>query len=77
MAQLTYQQRKILPSSVFVFPQQRKYPIHDLAHARNALARVSAYGTPEEKARVRTAVYKRYPALKRRAAARARALLKG
>jgi len=39
------------------------YPIHDIEHARNALARVSAFGTPEEKARVRRAVYKKYPSL--------------
>lgn len=48
----------------------RKYPIHDLAHGRNALARVAANGTPAEKAKVRSAVYAKYPGLKKRAAAR-------
>lgn len=47
--------------------EERKYPIHDLAHARNALARVSANGTPAEQAKVKSAVYAKYPALKKRA----------
>jgi hypothetical protein len=44
--------------------KKRKYPIHDIAHARNALARVAAHGTPAEKAAVRRAVYARYPSLR-------------
>ena len=45
MAKLTYQQRKRLPGGVFaVDHKKRKYPIQDKAHARNALARVSALG---------------------------------
>ncbi|HEY1244555.1 MAG TPA: hypothetical protein VGF29_06945 [Hyphomicrobiaceae bacterium] len=63
MAELTAAARKKLPSSSFVFPGQRRYPIADESHARNALARVSAYGTPEEKARVRGAVRRRYPGI--------------
>lgn len=42
----------------------RKYPIENIAHARNALARVSAYGSPKEKAEVRRKVYARYPKLR-------------
>jgi len=72
MARLTYQQRKRLPSSAFAIPSKRKYPIHDIAHARNALARVAAHGTPWEKAVVRAAVYRRYPGLAKRAKARRR-----
>ena len=64
MVKLTYQQRKRLKASSFVYPKERKYPIHDLAHARNALARVAQHGTPAEKRRVRAAVYKKYPSLK-------------
>jgi hypothetical protein len=45
-----------------------KYPIQDLAHARNALARVSQYGTPTEKRQVARAVKKKYPALAQRSA---------
>lgn len=63
MAKLTYGQRKKLPASSFAIPEKRAYPINDIAHARNALARVSQFGTPEEKRRVRAAVYKKYPSL--------------
>lgn len=61
MAKLTYKKRKELPKSSFVFKKDRSYPIEDESHARNALARVSQHGTPEEKAKVRAAVHKRYP----------------
>lgn len=54
--------RKQLPDSAFVFPKDRRYPIHDLAHARNALARSS--GKAEE-ATVRSAVHRKYPQLKK------------
>jgi hypothetical protein len=52
--------RKKLPKGAFAIPPDR-YPIHDEAHARNALARVSQHGTPDEKAKVRAAVKRRYP----------------
>ena len=64
MSKLTYKAREKLKSGSFVYPKERRYPIHDLAHARNALARVSTYGTPAEKARVKGAVYRKYPELK-------------
>jgi len=41
------------------------YPIHDIAHARNALARVAQHGSPEEIAKVRRAVYAKYPSLRK------------
>ena len=66
LKKMTYKERKNLPSSAFVFPNERKYPIHDIAHARNALARVAAHGTPEEQAKVRSAVYRKYPELKQK-----------
>lgn len=46
----------------FALPGGR-YPIHDENHARNALARVSQHGTPEEKAKVRAAVHSKYPGI--------------
>lgn len=52
--------RKALPASAFVFPGKRAYPIHDKAHARNALARSA--GKPEHAAVV-AAVRKRFPDL--------------
>lgn len=42
------------------------YPIEDKAHARNALARVSQFGTPAEKAEVRRAVHKKFPNIGKR-----------
>jgi hypothetical protein len=61
-AELSSAARNKLPDSSFALPG-RRYPIHDRAHAANALARVSQHGTPEEKAKVRAAVCKKYPDL--------------
>jgi hypothetical protein len=57
---LTYQARKHLKKGSFVFPGARRYPIADIGHARNALARSS--GKPEA-AKVRAAVHRKYPSL--------------
>jgi hypothetical protein len=57
-AVLTSKRRKALATSTFAIPEERKFPIHDASHARNALARAS--GTKYE-ARVRRAVCRRYP----------------
>lgn len=43
-----------------------RYPIHDLAHARNALARAAQSGDPKLEAAVKRAVYAKYPELKER-----------
>jgi len=66
MAKLTTKKRKRLKKASFAIPGRRAYPIHDISHARNALARVAQHGTPSEKRRVRAAVYKKYPSLKKR-----------
>jgi hypothetical protein len=58
---LTTEQRNALSPHDFVFPKQRKYPIHDENHAHAALSEVAKHGTPEEEAKVREAVHKRYP----------------
>jgi hypothetical protein len=63
MAKLTYAARKKLRKEVFAIPGKRKYPINDASHARNALARVSQFGTPEEKKRVRAKVHKKFPGI--------------
>lgn len=60
MAKLTAAARDNLKDSDFALPG-RRYPIMDESHARDALARVAANGTPEEKAKVRAAVHHRYP----------------
>lgn len=59
---LTTTGREHVKPSNFVFPSEQKYPIHDLAHAKNALSRSS--GKPEE-AKVKAAVYAKYPQLKK------------
>lgn len=61
MARLTYQKRKHLKSSEFAEPKERKFPIMDKAHARNALARVSQHGIEEEKSIVRRKVHAKFP----------------
>jgi len=62
---LTTKARKHIKEENFALPG-RRYPVHDLAHARNALARVAQNGSPEEQASVKKAVYSKYPALKER-----------
>ena len=64
MARLSASQRRNLPRGDFAMPKQRKYPINDRSHARNALARVSQYGSPAQKTRVRSAVRKKYPGIR-------------
>lgn len=39
MAKLTSEERDELPAREFAFPKQRKAPIEDAAHVRNAVAR--------------------------------------
>jgi len=68
MAKLTYQHRKHMKRSEFAVPGKRDkgkggYPINDKAHARNALSRVSAYGTPAQKAEVRRKVHAKFPSI--------------
>ncbi len=63
MAKLTAAKRNKLPGKDFSGPD-RSYPIEDMSHARNALSRVSQFGTESLKARVREKVLKKYPSLK-------------
>ena len=57
--------RNRLKDESFALPDERKYPIPDIEHARNALARVAQNGTADEQKTVRAAVEKRYPSLKK------------
>lgn len=41
MSQLSTKKRNNLPKDEFAMPGERKYPINDKNHARNALARAS------------------------------------
>lgn len=63
MARLTTKQRKVLPKSDFAVPSKRGYPVNDPAHARNALSRVSQFGSPSEKKAVRAKVQAKYPGI--------------
>lgn len=62
MAKLTAKARKKIPAKDFALGKGR-YPIEDKSHARNALSRVSANGTPAEKATVRAKVHAKYPSI--------------
>lgn len=71
-ARLSYEKRTRMPKKQFALPSKKEpgepgkgaYPIPDLKHARNALARVSQHGSPSERAAVRRKVYAKFPQLK-------------
>lgn len=63
MAKVSSKSRKRMKASSFGLPSKRKYLIHDRAHARMALAMVSAHGSPAEKAQVRKRVKRKFPAI--------------
>jgi hypothetical protein len=72
MAELTAKGRQKLRPTQFALPGKGEgpggkgagsYPINDPAHARNALSRVAQHGSPEEKAKVRAAVKKKFPGI--------------
>src|SRR4051812_5348329 len=63
---LSTKDRKKLSKRSFALPGKRKYPIPDKSHARNALSRVAQNGSPEEEKKVRSAVFKRFPGLRKK-----------
>lgn len=65
MAKLTTKKRNSLPTKDFAVPG-RKYPVNDKSHARNALSRVSANGSPEQKKEVRAKVAKKFPGMEKK-----------
>lgn len=62
MARLTAARRKALPTKKFAGPD-RSYPIDTANRARNALSRVSQFGSPAVKERVRAKVHREYPSI--------------
>lgn len=60
MAKLDAKKRDALPKRDFAGPD-RSYPVNDANHARNALARVSQFGTSDLKAKVRAKVHAKFP----------------
>lgn len=67
MAKLNSKQRRRLKKKSFAIPEKApgsgSYPIPDASHARNALSRVSQFGSPSEKARVRAKVRSKFPGI--------------
>jgi hypothetical protein len=62
---LTKAARARLPASSFVFPRTRKYPINDMAHGRLALIYAMSPTNAKDRKKVKSAVFKKYPSLKR------------
>jgi len=58
---LSYEERKELPKKDFAEKKSRAYPIENESHARNALARVSQFGSEAQKKTVQAKVHKKYP----------------
>lgn len=54
--------RRAIAEENFALPG-RRYPIHDASHARAALSMVARHGSPEEQAKVRAAVSRKYPGI--------------
>lgn len=68
MAKLSYGHRKSMPKKEFALPSKKEggkggYPIPDIAHGRNALARVAQHGSPSEKKTVRAKVHAKFPSI--------------
>lgn len=63
MSKLKAAARKRLPAKDFALGKGH-YPIEDATHARDALSRVDAYGTPAQEAEVRRKVHAKYPGIK-------------
>lgn len=60
---LSSEARNNLSKKEFAGPK-RSYPIEDKSHARNALARVSQFGSDALKKEVRAKVHKNFPSIK-------------
>lgn len=63
MAKLTTSGRDKIAPKNFAGPN-KSYPIEDKSHARNALSRVAANGSPAVKAEVKAKVADKYPSIK-------------
>jgi len=59
---LTAQARDHISEGNFAL-SNRRYPIHDVSHARAALSMVAKHGTSGEQAQVRAAVARKYPGM--------------
>ncbi len=68
MSRLSSAMRRKMPKADFAVPSKApesgSYPVPDASHARNALARVSQFGSPSEKAEVRSKVKRKFGSIK-------------
>jgi len=69
MAELSSAKRKKIPGSQFIFPKTKSYPIPDKKHGKYALeaangARSGKPASPAKKAKIRSAVFAKFPSLK-------------
>mgnify|MGYP001558854975 FL=1 len=55
--------RAAMGASSFAIPETKSYRIDDAPHARSALARVAANGTPAQQAKVKKAGRAKYPGI--------------
>lgn len=60
---LTAAERREIPSVDFALPGGR-YPIENVTHARNALARGAQHASPAELAAIKRKVHEKYPSIK-------------
>lgn len=60
MAKLTTEERKKLPAKDFAGGKGH-YPIPDINHARNALARAAQFASPSEKGKIKSKVHAKFP----------------
>ena len=60
MAKLSASDREALPAKDFAGPD-RSYPIPDVSHARNALARAAQHAYPALKAKIAAKVHAKFP----------------
>ncbi len=62
MAKLNARARKSLPSSSFVFPKTRSFPINDMTHARMAVD-MAARKSPAMEMKIDRVVHRKFPSI--------------
>lgn len=62
MAKLTTDERNNLSDESFALPG-RRYPIHNLSHAKAALEDVHRFGSEKEQVLVKAAIHRKFPKL--------------
>ena len=60
---LTSEHRNNLANKSFALPSERKYPINDINHARNALSRASQNASSSQQSQIKAAVHRKFPSI--------------